>query len=157
MPHAHPWGKAVRLRGYRYKSKFEGEIGRLMTEAGIEFQYEPADKRVPYHMEHVYHPDFLLPHGVLVEAKGFLDAVDRRKLLRVKQEHPELDLRLLFQRSTTRISRALRSLTYAEWADRHGFLWAQGPEIPKSWLLDGSGEKLSGADETARIIRRSPS
>lgn len=125
-----------------------------MIEAGIQFQYEPAHKRMPYHLEHVYHPDFLLPHGVLVEAKGFMDAVERRKLLRVKQEHPALDLRLLFQRADTRITRALRSMTYAQWAERHGFPWAQGPEIPKSWLLDGSGEVVDAETALARHIRR---
>lgn len=71
----------------------------------------------------------------MIEAKGRLTPQDRRKLIEVKRAHPEIDLRLLFQRANTRLSKARNSMTYAQWAKRHGFLWAEGPDVPREWVL----------------------
>jgi len=85
-----------------------------------------------YVLTSVYTPDFVLPNGVIVETKGLFDSDDRRKMLAVKAQHPGLDIRLCFQKADVKLSRAHRSITYAQWATRHGFAWCEG-NIPTTW------------------------
>jgi len=85
-----------------------------------------------YIIESVYTPDFILPNGVVVETKGHFKSDDRRKMLAVQAQHPDLDIRLCFQNATDKISRAKRSMTYGQWATKHGFKWSSGC-IPASW------------------------
>ena len=87
---------------------------------------------LPYIIEADYRPDFILDNGVIIEAKGFFAPMDRRKMLAVKKQHPDLDIRLCFQNAKDKISRAKRSITYGQWATRHGFKWASG-SIPQDW------------------------
>ena len=64
---------------------------------------------------------------------------DRRKMLAVKAAHPNIDIRLCFQNAKVKLSRAPRSLTYGQWADRHGFVWCQG-HIPTTWFDERTTE-----------------
>jgi hypothetical protein len=50
----------------------------------------------------------------------------------VKEANPELDIRLLFQTPNNKITKASKT-TYADWADKHGYMWA-AKEIPAEWL-----------------------
>ena len=114
----------------KYRSKFEAGIAASLTKRKCSFSYETL--ALDYRIEAVYKPDFILPNGVIVEAKGFFDASSRRKMIAVKEQHPELDIRLCFQNGNDKISRAKRSITYGQWATRHGFKWSSG-FIPSSW------------------------
>ena len=104
-----------------------------MNKRGLAFDYER--QALPYKIEATYTPDFCLPNGVLVETKGHFSPEDRRKMLAVKAQHPDLDIRLCFQNCNVKLSKAPRSLTYGQWAERHGFIWCQG-HIPTSWYGD---------------------
>jgi len=99
----------------------------------VPFKYEA--ERLPYEMPGVYFSDFTLPHAVYVECKGYFPAQDRKKLLAVRRAHPELDLRILFERPHVKIGKGPASMSYGQWATKHGFIWAQGPEIPHDWIL----------------------
>jgi hypothetical protein len=117
-----------------YRSKFEESLAKQMEEANVSFLYEHKkfDYVVP-ERKATYTPDFFLPNGIVIEAKACsLEAKDRQKLILVKEAHPELDLRLIFSRGNTPIYKGSKT-TYAEWAESHGFLWAE-KRIPKSWL-----------------------
>lgn len=94
------------------------------------FEYESVP--LTYVLTSVYTPDFVLPNGVIVETKGLFDSDDRRKMLAVKAQHPALDIRLCFQKADVKLSRASRSITYAQWATRHKFPWCEG-NIPTTW------------------------
>ena len=94
------------------------------------FGYEV--QALAYTISAVYTPDFVLPNGVIVETKGLFDSDDRRKMVAVKAQHPALDIRLCFMKADVKLSRAPRSLTYWQWAERHGFLWCEG-NIPTAW------------------------
>jgi hypothetical protein len=72
---------------------------------------------------------------VIVEAKGVLTPEDRRKMLAVKAAHPARDIRFCFMRAAAKLSRRPGALTYAQWADRHGFPWCEG-HIPTTWFTD---------------------
>ena len=116
------------MPGPRYRSRFEAEVAASMRHRGISFGYETM--RLDYAIHAIYTPDFVLPNGVIVEAKGAFSQADRRKMLAVQGHHPDLDIRLLFQRADNRITGG--RLTYRQWADRHGFPWAEGV-VPSAW------------------------
>ena len=61
---------------------------------------------------HNYTPDFLLPNGIYLECKGYWEAEDRRKIKAVKQQHPEIDLRMVFQAPFNKISKKSKLHTH---------------------------------------------
>lgn len=83
---------------------------------------------------HTYTPDFRLKNGILVETKGRWLMQDRAKMLYVKLQYPELDIRLVFQRANTPISTGAKT-TCADWAEKHGMKWAE-KLIPISWIRE---------------------
>ena len=115
----------------RFRSKFEAAVAASLIKRGLPFNYE--GQALPYKIEAIYTPDFILPNGVIVETKGLFDSDDRRKMVAVKEQNPHLDIRLCFMKADVKLSRAPRSLTYWQWAERHGFLWCEG-HIPTTWF-----------------------
>ena len=118
---------------YGFRSGLEMKIDESLKTRGIDGEYE--QHIIPYtkpETQHKYHPDFRLPSGVFVETKGRFLADDRKKHLLIKKQHPELDIRFLFQNSKTKISKASKT-TYADWCIKHGFQFAD-KEIPTDWL-----------------------
>ena len=100
----------------KYRSGLEEKIADLLTELGVSFEYESI--KVPYTIQHHYHPDFILPNYVHLETKGYWAASDRRKVLAVKRDNPDLDLRMVFQSPYNTISKKSKT-TYAQWCERH--------------------------------------
>lgn len=115
----------------KYRSKFEANIAADLKRRNVEAEYEQT--KLPYTSEHTYTPDWKLKNGVIVEAKGVLDVRSRAVLLHVKQQHPHLDIRLLFMDPTKKLSKKSNT-TYGQWASKHGFLWAAGTRIPDNWI-----------------------
>lgn len=106
-----------------------------MGRRGEYFEYEPKAEVLVWELRETkkYLPDFKI-RDFIVECKGRLTAADRKKMLHVRDQHPEKDIRLLFQfdnklnpRSKTR---------YSAWAEKNGFKWAL-KEVPEEWLSDG--------------------
>ena len=116
----------------KYRSGLESKVADLMTSLGVTFEYEST--KIDYIIEHKYTPDFILPSGIMIECKGLWEPEDRRKMLAVKKQHPELDIRMVFQAPYQKISKKSKT-TYAQWCDRHDILWSSYREIPKSWLV----------------------
>ena len=108
-------------------------INESLKERGIDGEYEQhIIEYVKPETHHKYHPDFKLPNGIFVETKGRFLADDRKKHILIKKQHPELDIRFLFQNSKTKISKGSKT-TYGMWCDKHGFVYAD-KEIPEEWL-----------------------
>ena len=126
-------GRAVLYKA-RYRSRLEERIADQLDEAGVSFEYENRKVKYTVPARHAtYTPDFDLKK-FLIEAKGyFRSASDRQKLVLVKKDNPELDLRLVFQKANNPIYKGSPT-TYAKWAEDHGFMWADGGVIPKEWL-----------------------
>lgn len=114
----------------QFKSKFEVGIAAQFKKAGVKAKYEPHP--LSYTLECKYIPDWILPNGIYIEAKGKLDAISRRKMLAVKAKYPEKDIRFVFQRAGNRLRKGSNT-TYAQWADKHGFKWCEGFP-PKEWF-----------------------
>ena len=115
----------------KYRSGLESKIADLMTELGVKFEYEST--KVPYILQCNYTPDFILPNGVYLEAKGLFTSEDRRKILAVKKDHPEIDLRMVFQAPFNKLSKKSKT-TYAAWCEKHDIPWSSYHNIPLSWL-----------------------
>ena len=116
-----------------YRSHFEERIGTALEKAKVSFEYETL--KLTYHKKpSVYTPDFILPNGIIVEAKGYLTQADRVKMKLVKDQHPHLDIRFIFQDPNKKLSKTSKT-TYGKWAEKHGFKWASGL-IPTWWLKE---------------------
>lgn len=83
-----------------------------------------------------YTPDWTVVvskgHTMYIEYKGVLDQATRKKMLLVKTQHPNLDIRIVFQRGKNKIYKGSKT-TYMEWAAKHGFIAADN-EVPESWF-----------------------
>ena len=114
-----------------YRSGFEQRIAEKLTEEDVEFEYET--RRIEYiGKPHAYTPDFILPNGIIVEAKGRFTAPDRAKHLLIKEQHPDLDIRFVFQYANNKLNRSSKT-AYWEWCEKHGFRWAS-TMIPIEWV-----------------------
>ena len=114
-----------------FRSTFELNLARALSERGVEYEYESM-KLTYVPKPRTYTPDFYIPEtGIYVEAKGHLDKGDRMKMLLVKEQHPDLDIRFVFLRANNKIYKGSKT-TYAQWATKHKFEWAEG-SIPEEW------------------------
>jgi hypothetical protein len=115
-----------------YRSKLEQDVAKRLSFAGVPFDYE--SKKITYKVEEErkYTPDFILGNGVVLEVKGYFRAEDRKKLLLIKEQNPDLDLRLVFQRAENKIHKRSKT-TYADWCKKNGFLYSTNGTIPHGW------------------------
>lgn len=125
----------ARKRKGKYRSAFEKSVGGLLEEANVSFRYEDKKDVLKYTQpatKHMYTPDFVLPNGIIVETKGRLTLYDRQKMVLVREQHPDKDIRFVFQRAKNPIRKGSKT-TYAMWAEKNGFQWAEG-SIPQDWI-----------------------
>ena len=115
-----------------FRSGLEEKVADLLVDLGVEYEYEST--KVDYVISHIYTPDFVLPNGVILECKGYWDAADRRKIKAVKQQNPELDLRMVFQSPFNTISKKSKT-TYAKYCEKLNIPWCSFANIPIKWLL----------------------
>ncbi len=133
------WRSKSKLRAnaikHGYRSGFEHKVSDQLKENKIKFEYETTviDYIKP-ETNHTYTIDFTLPNGILVETKGRWVLEDRKKHLLIKKQHPELDIRMVFQSSKTKIRKGSKT-TYAMYCDKHDIPWAE-KVIPESWLKE---------------------
>lgn len=114
----------------KFRSQLEERIAKSFDKHNVPYLYEVNG--YTYTLESRYTPDFFLANGIILEVKGFFKPSDRRKMLAVKTQHPDLDIRFVFQRNNT-LTKNSRT-TYGDWATKHGFQWCIYPDIPPSWL-----------------------
>lgn len=113
-----------------FKSGFERSIDANLRSRGVRFGYETL--QLKYVLDGVYNPDFILPNGIIVEAKGLLDRISKRKMVAVKTQHPDRDIRFLFMVGDKKIPGSKQ--THGQWATKNGFQWAEGIVIPQEWI-----------------------
>lgn len=118
----------------KYRSNYERIIARSLELQKVEFEYEPI--YIFYQVDSKYTPDFILSNGIIVEAKGYFTPKDRGKHLLIKKQHPEKDIRFVFQNAKVKLSKKSKT-TYGEWCDNNEFKWAQGV-IPVDWINESS-------------------
>lgn len=125
--------RAKKTKGF--KSRFEELFASNMARNGIECEYEKL--KIKYFKEHVYKLDFSLNSDtMLIETKGYFKAEDRQKLLDVKKNNPELDIRLVFMADQK--LHKLSKTRYSDWCIKHGFKYTVSKEgnLPNDWLKE---------------------
>jgi len=114
-----------------FRSGLEYKVACQLDDLGVAYEYE--NLRVKYQRrESTYTPDFELPNGIIIEAKGRFTSSDRSKHLRIKEQHPELDIRFVYSNSNNMHNKN-SSTTYAGWCERYGFRYSD-KTIPKEWI-----------------------
>ena len=131
------WRSKSKIRAnaikHGYRSGFEHKVSEQLSEQKIKFGYEnTVIDYIKPETHHKYTIDFTLPNGILIETKGRWVIEDRKKHLLIKKQHPELDIRLVFQSAKTKIRKGSKT-TYGDWCDKHGIIWAE-KKIPESWF-----------------------
>lgn len=112
-----------------FKSGFERTLATQIKAAGVPLAYETL--KIHYKIDHIYTPDFVLPNGIIIEAKGYFRKGDTAKYKAVKYQNPELDIRFVFMDEDKKIPG--QKQTHGEWCKRHGFPVASG-RIPTAWF-----------------------
>ena len=143
--------KKKRQRSQRtsnYRSGFEATLANQLKRGGVSFQYETL--KLEYTKTATYTPDFILPNGIIIEAKGVWTVDDRKKHLLVREQHPHLDIRLVFMNASNKIRKG-SDTTYARWCEKKNIIYAN-KTIPKSWL----SPKHTNLAQTADQVMREP-
>ena len=116
-----------------WRSGFELNINEYLKQKGIEGEYEKhVIKYIIPESNHKYTPDFKLPNGIFIESKGRFMLDDQKKHILIRAQHPDLDIRFVFQNSKAKIRKGSKT-TYADWCAKHGFMFAD-KMIPDAWL-----------------------
>jgi hypothetical protein len=130
------------------RSKFEDRVAADLEASGIEYEYEAYsyeyDEPLRKNLASCgdcgsrnllrtgwYTPDFFLESGVIIETKGRFTAADRRKMVAVKRDHPNIDIKMLFMKDN-KIHKNSKTY-YSDWCMENGYDFAIG-EVPRSWL-----------------------
>lgn len=114
-----------------HRSKFEDRIAKEYP--NLEYECIKLKYTIPT-TNHLYIPDFKLVTKsgkiIWIEAKGLFTPKDRKKMLLVKNQYPDLDIRFLFQNPNVKISKTSQT-TAAEWCMKNGFLFGNLDTIKK--------------------------
>ena len=112
-----------------YRSDFEEEVALELIKQKVKFEYE--SRKIKYFIEYKYTPDFLLPNGIIIEAKGYFRLEHQRKHRLIKKQHPELDIRFVYQKLNSKLQGG--RFTCQEWCEKYDFKYAE-KTIPEEWI-----------------------
>jgi|TARA_R110001592_G_scaffold4881_1_gene27070 hypothetical protein len=122
-----------------YDSNWEYEL-----HTGILDNWSFHTDKVPYTVEHNYHPDFIREvegKKILLEAKGrFWDYAEFSKYIWISKTLPEdTELVFLFANPSAPMPQAKRrkdgtKRSHGEWASANDFRWFSEDSIPDSWI-----------------------
>ena len=137
--------KYLRHNKSTYRSGLEDKNAAYLKREKVKFTYEIL--KIQYTepaSNHTYTPDFVITtlsgKSIIVETKGIWTYKDRLKHLLVRQQHPELDIRFVFTRSRSKISKSSKT-TYADICNGlgrgkfKGVKWMYADKLtPLTWL-----------------------
>lgn len=120
------------------RSKLELKFEEILIANQTEYDYEVTV--IPYTVpqsNHKYIVDFSTNNGIQWEVKGWLsDHQERQKYLLVKQQHPNIDLRFVFDNCSKLVGGS--KLTHAQWATKHGFKFCGIKDVDQiqQWITE---------------------
>jgi len=115
-----------------FRSGLERQVASSLIKKKVAYTYE--ENRISYLLMKTYTPDFYLKkQKIFLEVKGYFLPSDRTKHLKIKEQHPEIDIRFVFGNARNRLNKRSKT-TYGAWCDKHGFLWSDNGQIPAEWL-----------------------
>lgn len=121
-----------------YRNRFEYDVGNRLRGEDVDFSYET--EKLTYTLTKQYVPDFVIrtPDAIrYIETKGngrSFDAAARAKMIAVKKQHPDKDIRILFWSNGEFGARRKDGSrqTQMGWAEKNGFI-AAVRDIPDEW------------------------
>lgn len=115
-------------RNHGVRNKLESKVYDIL-EGLPEFdgyETESLDYTIPS-SNHKYTPDFKVG-DVYYETKGIWDSDDRKKMLLVRDQHPDKQFIMVFYNSNYKIYKGSKT-TYAMWCDKHGIKWTTAKDL----------------------------
>jgi len=134
------------INGVEVKSKLEQTIGNELLDHGITFIYEYESykwvEKLPRafcaicgsktaFVNRSYTPDFFLENGIIIEVKGRFTSKDRKISGAMHEQHPKLDLRMLFDKDNW-LNKSHKN-RYSDWCKSKDIQYAI-KTIPNSWI-----------------------
>lgn len=124
-------------RGKELRSGFELKVAKALDARKVKYEYE--ETKIAYEVpvtKRTYTPDFKLPNGIFIEAKGRFTAADRKKMSLVIEQNPDLDIRMLFMLDNT-LSKSSKT-TYSMWSEKRNIKYhvSKDGDIPDEWLQE---------------------
>ncbi len=108
--------------GVQYKSGLERRFAATCHDLGVDFEYETETfaYQVP---PQKYTPDFKIGPKTFVETKGKFTDADRKKMLAVLSQNPDIKLVMVFSNPNTKVRKGAK-LSYKEWCEKKGIACA---------------------------------
>lgn len=135
----------IAARKYGYRSGLELKTAKYLDDLLIKYKYEKVKIEWEDLTYRTYTPDFVLYNGIIIETKGMFTAADRKKHLAIKKQHPELDIRFVFENSNRRLRKGAKT-RYYQWCNKYDFDYYDRI-IPEEWL------KEKGKDKYPKFIK----
>ncbi len=120
----------------KYRSGLEERVAKQLNDLKVLFEYETLkiNYKKPERLAY-YRPDFILPNGIIIEAKGRFLTKDRKKHRLIKEQFGDkYDIRFVFSNSKDKIGSKSKT-TYALWCEKLGFKYCDC-EIPTAWIKE---------------------
>ncbi len=140
---ASSYGGPRNARVGAFRSGLEDRNAKHMDKLGVKYDFEK------FHINYVvpardarYTPDFILSNGIIVETKGIWEVDDRKKHLLIREQYPDLDIRLVFSNSNSKIYKGSPT-SYADFCTKHGIQFAD-KLVPRDWLKEARKEIPQG-------------
>jgi len=127
----------ARIKINDLKGGFEPSVLKALVDRKGTYKYklEYEEEVFDYIIKRTYTPDFILTfkdgRKIYIEAKGYFRDADQKKMRAIKEQHPELDIRLLFQNDGKITNTKMR---YSDWCNKYKFPFAIWPNIPEDWF-----------------------
>ena len=140
--HWHSAGSSKRAEAYKYgyKSGLEHTVADQIknTEYDLNYETETLNYVVP-ERKAKYTPDFIFTKKdgniMYIETKGRWTSIDRLKMKHVLASNPGIDIRLVFQTPTQKISKGSKT-TYESYANKLGIKHVAKKDIPAEWFAE---------------------
>lgn len=140
--HYHSAGNSKRAAAlkYGYKSGLEHTVADQIKSIDYPLNYETETLNyiVP-ERKAKYTPDFIFvkKNGELmfIETKGRWTSADRLKMKHVLASNPGIDIRMVFQAPTQKISKGSPT-TYEAYANKLGINYVAKKSIPEEWMAE---------------------
>jgi len=118
-----------------YRSNGERIFAAKLHKRKVIFAYEPIKLAWQRPIQH-YTPDFRITRAdgsvFYVEYKGYFRPGSRTIMMYVVAQHPDLDIRMVFQDWTKRISKTSKT-TYRAWCENKNIICAN-KNMPLAWM-----------------------
>ena len=126
--------RIMKIDKNRYRSKYEEDVCSKLRKSKVNFDYETINLYYQITEQRKYIPDIILSNGIVIELKGRFTAKDRKKMLLVIKQYPDLDIRMVFMRPNNKLNKGSRT-TYAQWCDKNNIKWAN-KYVPDEWIRE---------------------